>query len=95
MRPASLIAFAFLFMAVSSVVAVHGGVYGNDAHSHGGEECVIAMAGDRSDNDLDVPTTPETVRLLPDAARTHSFSRQALIVPTVTSPPPGRAPPLA
>lgn len=95
MRDRRILFLAILFAAIQTVVAVHAGVYGDDPHTHAGEDCVVALAGDRADDDL-TPRDAARIRHLPQLdARAETFASRALIVPTATVTPPGRAPPLA
>jgi len=95
MSRALAILLSFFILTMQTVTAAHATEYGDGPHEHHGTECLIAKAGDRHDDDWDVP--PEVVLLILPRfeAATCSFVQKALLIPTVTVTPPGRAPPLS
>ena len=87
------ILMTLVLVTVQTVTMAHAAAYGDEPHDHNGVECMIAKAGDRHDDDLACPPVIEVMILRHVGAATYSFSQQALLIPTVTQSPPGRAPP--
>lgn len=87
------ILLTFTLLTMQTVTLAHATAYGDKQHEHNGVECMIAKAGDRHDDDIACPPVIEITVLRHYEAATYSFSQQALLIPTVTQSPPGRAPP--
>ena len=89
------ILLSLAFIAVQTVTMAHASAYGDEPHTHDGVECIVAKAGDRTDGGLDVPKMTAVIHLPRVEAAVADFSATALLIPTVTASPPGRAPPHA
>lgn len=83
------------FVAAQSITLAHATEYGDAPHSHDGLPCAISHMPSHNGEELDVPPVfVLVVQRQLEAARIE-FANTALIVPTVTASPPGRAPPFA
>lgn len=86
---------AMFYAVLATSAAAHDLEVSGDAdHTHQGELCALCKINDRPDDDL---ILPEGITLtLPTLEHAYqAFQAEALIVPTVTAHPPGRAPPLS
>lgn len=89
------ILLTLVLVTMQTVTMAHATAYGDEEHDHNGVECLISKAGSPHDDDWDVPPEVILVFLPRMEMAIQSFALKALLVPTVTVLPPGRAPPLA